>query len=158
MLLPEDFQAQPALRADHVSDLTEALTRQILTLLSQEAAGPGDVVFLELKGIVTRICQSRTVVARWAQSAFLQTAARFGVLRYRPRCPRDPSPASRTHIWEISQTAPALVSTVTLELATMQAGRSHWGGHLRLTELRRRATRSRSREERADLIPSEGSL
>ncbi|MEU8550935.1 hypothetical protein AB0C81_28815 [Streptomyces roseoverticillatus] len=92
------------------------LTHQIFTLLSQGAAGPGDV-FLDLKGINTRICQSRTVAARWAQSAFLQTAARFGVLRYRPPRPEDPSPASRTRIWEISEAAPTLVVTAALGLA-----------------------------------------
>lgn len=122
VLTPDFFHPEPQL-PQHVSDVSEALSRQLLEGLREGAIVPGNLL-LDIKGITARISGSRTIAARWAQAAFHQVASRTGLLRYRLRQADDPGPPvhHRTRVWEVNTTAPSLMPSAALELPPMDSG------------------------------------
>ncbi|MFD4577518.1 hypothetical protein ACFWNK_34770 [Streptomyces sp. NPDC058417] len=98
---PHDFR--PAdLDDPRTADLGDALTLQLLQLLADKRAFPGDVL-ADPMGIVSRI-GTRGAAARWAQLTLHHVAQRYGLLRYRPRQANEPDHL-RTHVWAVSEAA-----------------------------------------------------
>ncbi|MFI7087601.1 hypothetical protein ACIBUR_28905 [Streptomyces anulatus] len=110
---PDHFQ--PAhLNDPRTADLADALARQLLQLLADKRAYPGDVL-LDPMGIVTRI-GGRGPAARWTQLALQYVAHRYGLLRYRPRQPNEPS-GPRGAVWAVSEAASTLAPLAFRSLA-----------------------------------------
>ncbi|WP_435191357.1 hypothetical protein [Streptomyces sp. bgisy126] len=84
------------------ADLGDALARQLLHLLADKRAYPGDVLG-DTMAIITRI-GGRGPAVRWAQLALHHVAHRYGLLRYRPRQPGEPAHL-RPHVWAVSEAA-----------------------------------------------------
>ncbi|MFE0776910.1 hypothetical protein [Streptomyces sp. NPDC058861] len=100
-LLPAHFESA-RLDDPRTADLGDALARQLLRLLADKRAYPGDVLG-DTMAIITRI-GGRGPAARWAQLALHHVAHRYGLLRYRPRQPGEPAHL-RPHVWAVSEAA-----------------------------------------------------
>ncbi|MEV8544415.1 hypothetical protein [Streptomyces sp. NPDC051572] len=108
--------------------LAEALARQLLALLTDGTARPGDVLY-ELLGIAQalggpRATANGTLILR-------RTAVRYGLVRNRPRHTSDPPgilPQEHSMTWEITPAAALLAPVLTAELADAPGVDEPYGG------------------------------
>ncbi|MDX3025633.1 hypothetical protein [Streptomyces acidiscabies] len=100
-----------------VDQLALALARQLLDLLADSVIAPGDVLY-DLRGLARALGGPRSTTD--GTLVLRRTAARYGLVRNRPRRSEDP-PAQlltdHTMTWEISPAAPLLAPMITQELA-----------------------------------------